>query len=702
MLKLSFLFIAGVFFISCSNHTTEVVTSGAKPDFSDQLTPQEISGKRMTPEILWKFARIGGFIVSPDNRTVVLTLTRYDYKTNKSNSNLFTIPVDGGKMEALTSLKGHAFHPRWKPAGNVVGFLSDASGSTQLWEVKISGGTPVQVSSIEGGINSFEYAPSGNKLYYLKDVKIGESTADLYPDLPLANIKIITDLMYRHWNHWEDYAYSHIFVTDFTDGKLNEGKDILEGEPYDTPLSSSFDDAEISWSPDGSFIAYTCKKMNGTKYAVSTNSDLYLYNLNTGITRNITEGMPGYDKCPVFSNDSKKIAFQSMATAGYESDIDRLCIYDIASGEKIFLTKNFDQSVASVRWDNNDENLIFISGTQATFQLYTLSLETGKIRQITKGDHNYTQFALAGNSLIGGKMTMSMATELFRVDLQSGSETQLSFVNAKIYDHIQMGKVEKHWVETTDHMKMLTWVIYPPDFDPQKSYPALLYCQGGPQSAVSQFFSFRWNFQMMAANGYIIVAPNRRGVPTFGSEWLKEISGDYGGQNMKDYLSAIDALKVEPYIDENRLGAVGASYGGFSIYWLAGHHEKRFKCFISHCGIFNLESMYAETEETFFVNHDMGGAYWEKDNKVAQNSYANSPHNFVGKWDTPIMMITGGYDFRIPYTESMQAFNAARLRGVPAKLLFFPDESHFVQKPQNSILWQREFFSWLDKYLKKD
>lgn len=686
--------------VSCTRGKPTIKKDTAKSDFTCKLTDQEIAGKRMTPEILWKFTRLGGFKVSPDHLTIALTLTRYDYKTNKSRSNIYLLPVEGGELQPLTSLKGHQSHPRWTPGGDKIGFISDESGFGQLWEISVSGGTPVQVSFVPGGINSFEYAPSGDNIYYLKDVPMGTTTADLYPDLPAANVRIITELMYRHWDHWEDYSYSHPFVAEYKEGTLGEGKDIMEGEPYDTPLSSGFDDSEISWSNDGRFIAYTCKKMNPTEYAQSTNSDIYLYDLEKGTTINITEGMPGYDKYPVFSPDSKFIAFQSMKTPGYESDIARLFVYDVTGKTKTLLTPDLDQSVKSVTWGKELSNIYFISGTEATYQLYHLTFPDGEIKQITSGDHDYTHYSLAGDQLVGSKMTMSMASELFRINPQNGAETQITFLNKEIYDHIEMGTVEKRWITTTDQKKMLTWVIYPPGFDRAKSYPALLYCQGGPQSAVSQFFSYRWNFQMMAANDYIIVAPNRRGVPTFGSEWLKEISGDYGGQNMKDYLSAIDALKKEPFIDENRLGAVGASYGGFSIFWLAGHHDKRFKCFISHCGIYNLESMYAETEETFFVNHDLGGPYWDKENKIAQNSYANSPHNFVGQWDTPILIITGGYDFRIPYTESMQAFNAARLRGIPAKLLFFPEESHFVQKPQNSILWQREFFKWLDKYLK--
>jgi dipeptidyl aminopeptidase/acylaminoacyl peptidase len=697
MKKLAFLFFIVCLLFSCDQPEKKIKID-EKTDFSNQLTQNEIAGGRMTPEILWKFSRLGGIQISPDMSTVLMTVTKYDYKTNKSKTSIFSIPSGGGDLKQLGEMDG--FHPRWRPDGKKIGFLSSKSGSVQMWEMDVNGKDPFKITDIEKGINSFEYSPDGSRIYYLKDVKMDPTPQEIYPDLPKTNVRIIDDLMYRHWNHWEDYAYSHIFVADYKDGNVGEGKDVLEGEPFDTPLSPYFDDAEISWSKDGNFIAYTCKKLKGAEYAMSTNSDIYLYNLKDGSTVNITKENPGYDKYPVFSPDNKIIAYESMETPGYESDKNRLFLYHLDTGEKEYLTADFDQNVSSLTWTEDGNGLFFISGTKATFQLYEMDLRKRNIRQITEGDHNYTQFTPAGESLIGVKMTMSMASEIFSVDAKTGKETQLSFINKPIYDKIEMGKVEKRWVKTTDNKDMLVWVIYPPGFDPQKKYPALLYCQGGPQSAVSQFFSYRWNFQMMAANDYIIVAPNRRGLPTFGQEWNAQISGDYGGQNMKDYFSAIDALKKEPFIDENRLGAVGASYGGFSVYWLAGHHQKRFKAFISHCGIFDFESMYTATEETFFVNHDLGGSYWDKSNKIAQRSYANSPHKFVQNWDTPILIITGGNDFRIPYTQSLEAFNAARLRGIPARLLYFPDESHFVTKPQNSILWQREFFAWLDKYLK--
>ena len=666
-------------------------------DFSGTLTQAEIEKARLSPEILWKFARLSEHQLSPDQKTIIYALTRYDYKTNAGMTDIWSIPVDGGEAVKLTDSKSSSFNARWKPDGEKIGYLNSESGSVQLWEMNADGTGKRQISDIEGGMNGFEYSPAGEMIFYLKDVKLDQTANEIHKDLPMANVRMMEDLMYRHWNDWHDYSYSHIFIASMEDGKLLEGEDIMQDEPWDAPLSPYFDQSEISWSPDGKYIAYTCKKMRGKDYAVSTNSDIYLYKLENKLTKNLTKGMPGYDKYPSFSNDGKMLAWQSMETPGYEADKNRLFVMNLETEKSKYLTKGFDQDAEHLVWDQNNENIYFITGIEATYQLARINLKSGEITQITEGDHNYTNFHLGSDFISAEKMSISMATELFKVNKPYGKETQLSQANKHIYDHINMGKVEERWVTTTDKKQMKVWVIYPPDFDPEKKYPALLYCQGGPQSAVSQFFSFRWNFQIMAANDYIIVAPNRRGLPTFGSEWNEQISGDYGGQNIKDYLSAIDEVSKEDFIDENRLGAVGASYGGYSVFYLAGHHKGRFKAFISHCGIYNFESMYAATEEMFFVNHDYEGAYWQKPKPV---SYKFSPHLYVDKWDAPILIITGEYDFRIPYTESLQAFNAAQLRGVPSKLLVFPDETHFVVKPQNAILWQREFFGWLDKYLK--
>ena len=695
--------------ISCKQNTNIEITKSneaktVKPKIekvNNSLTAEEIAGGRMTPEILWKFGKLSDAQLSPDGVTIVYSVSRTDSKTNVKNTSLFIIPSEGGEPKDLTGDLQTKYNQRWTPDGKRIGYLSTETGSVQLFEINIDGTGKKQISFCKKSINSFEYAPDGKHILGTFDVKLDKSTKDIYPDLPLSNAKAFNNLMYRHWNDWTDYKYSHVFVADYSKGKISHHKDIMEGERFDSPMSPYFDNTEISWSPDGKTIAYTCKKMSGKDYALSTNSDIYLYNIETEETTNITEGMMGYDKYPIFSNDSKKISWHSMSTPGYESDKDRLFVYDFETKEKTYLTKDFDQNISNVIWSDDDKEIYFVSGYHATFQAYKININTKEVTQITKGTHNYNSIQRNAGVLIGTKMTMRMATEIFKIDEATGKETQLTFTNKNIYDKIEMGKVEERWVTTTDGKEMLVWVIYPPKFDKTKKYPALLYCQGGPQSAVSQFFSYRWNFQMMVTGDYIVVAPNRRGLPTFGSEWNAQISGDYGGQNMKDYTSAIDAVSKEPFVDENKLGAIGASYGGFSVYWLAGHNEsKRFKVFIAHCGMFNLESQYMGTEEMFFVNHDLGGAFWEKDNKIAQNTYANSPHLFVDKWNAPIMMITGGYDFRIPYTESLQAFNAAQLNNVPSKLLYFPKESHFVLQPQNSILWQREFKGWLDKWLK--
>ena len=665
----------------------------------DSLAAQLITEDRITPELLWKFGRVNDPQLSPDGKNIVYTVTRYSVKDNKGYTDVFSVATDG-KSEAkhLTKMNGAELNPRWTPDGKKIGFLAVAGESMQIWEMNADGSDQKQISEIKGDVSGFEYAPNGNKLYYLMDVKLDTSVNDKYPDLPKAEAKAFDDLMYRHWDNWTDYKYSHVFVANITNGKVGEGKDILKGMQFDTPLSPYFDAAEVAWSPDGKMIAYTCKKLKGKAYALSTNSDIYVYNVENGSTMNVSEGNIGYDKLPVFSKDSKSIAWQSMKTPGFESDKCRLMVYNFETKETVDLTEHFDQSSNNYIWSDDNQSIYFISGIKATFQVYKVNVKNKEIVQITNGVHDYTTIKRNAGVLVGEKMSMSMAAELYKIDEKTGKETQLTFTNKNIYDKVKMGKVAERWVKTTDGKQMLVWMIYPPKFDSTKKYPALLYCQGGPQSVVSQYFSFRWNFQIMAANDYIIVAPNRRGLPTFGQEWNDQISKDYGGQNMKDYISAIDDAAKESYIDKDRLGAVGASYGGYSVYWLAGHHQKRFKAFIAHCGMFNLESQFGSTEEIFFVNHDLGGAYWET---PKPKSYDFSPHRFVQNWDTPILVITGGRDFRIPYTQSMEAFDAAQLRGIPSRFLFFPDETHFVVKPQNSILWQREFFGWLDKWLKK-
>lgn len=683
---------------SCQESKHETLTEPLIPD--TQLTADEIAKEILTPEIMWKFGRIGSAQVSPDAKTVVFTITRYSMQANKGVTNIYTIPVEGGEPKELTGNATNDFSPQWTPCGKRIGFLSTRSGDAQLWEMNADGTNQVQVTDFKDGINAFIYSPSGDKILYIKNVQIEKTPKDLHPDMPKATVRIYENLMYRHWNYWRDGSYSHIFVASYENGKVSEGKDIMEGEPWDAPMSPYFDESEIAWSPCGKLIAYSCKKQQGKEYAVGTDADIYLYNIEDGTTKNLTKGMVGFDKYPVFSPDGKKIAWQSMETPGYESDKHRLFMINLETSEKTYLTKNLDQNADAITWGPCGKNIVFISGVKGTEQIYRINIETLDVKSITNGQHNYTWFGFGDGVILGQKMTISMAPELFRVDLKTGEETQLTFINKHIYDNIKMGEVQQRWVKTTDGKDMLVQVILPPNFDETKKYPALLYCQGGPQSTVNQFWSYRWNFQIMAANGYVVVAPNRRGVPSFGQEWNAQISGDYSGLNIQDYLTAINNVKKESWIDENRLGAVGASYGGYSVYYLAGIHKKLFKAFIAHNGMFNFESFYASTEETFFPNHDFGGSYWDKSNKVAQRTYANSPHKLVQNWDTPIMVVVGERDFRIAYSEGLQAFNAAQLQGVPSRLLVFPDETHFVTKPQNAVIWQREFFGWLDKWLK--
>jgi dipeptidyl aminopeptidase/acylaminoacyl peptidase len=653
----------------------------------------------MTPEVLWKLKRLSDVQLSPDGKTLLFGISAYSVEENKGNRDLYTMPAEGGEMIRLTQSPGSEFNAVWRPDGEKIGYLWATESGVQLWEVNPDGSNPIQVSNIDDGLTGFSYSPNGKQILFTIEVKVDQTTQDIYPDLPKANAKIIDDLMYRHWDNWQDAKWSHIFVASYEDGKVGELKDIMPGERWDTPMKPWGGMEQISWSPDASKIAYTCKKLSGKEYAVSTNSEIYIYDMATGETHNLTKhGYEGYDKDPVWSPDGNKLLWHSMETPGFEADKERIIMYDIPTKQMVDLSQGFDQSSTTFVWNEESSKFYFISGIEATYQIYELTLADKSIRQITQGDHNYKSLILNGEKLIGVKMNMKTPDEIYSVSMD-GKEEQLSFVNKEILDHITPAEFTKRWVTTTDGKKMLTWVILPPNFDSTKTYPALLYCQGGPQSAVSQFFSYRWNFQVMAANGYIVVAPNRRGLPTFGQEWNDQISGDYGGQNMDDYLSAIDAVSKESWVDENNLGAIGASYGGYSIYWLAGHHEGRFKALISHCGIFDLNSMYLTTEEMFFVNHDLGGAPFDDPQPKSYKEF--NPAHFVGNWDAPILIISGGYDFRISYNQSMQAFNAAQLRGVPSRFLFFPDETHFVLQPQNAILWQREFKKFLDDNLKK-
>ena len=706
------------------------ISSEATKDGGEDLIGRSdirIENRRMTPEALWAMGRIGSVAPSPDAKRVAYTVSYYSVPQNKSNTELFVMNADGSANAQLTRTTWHEGQPAWIKGGTKLAYLSSESGSSQVWEMNPDGTERRRLTDYEGDIEGFAFSPDGRRLLFIAQVKTVPSTQDKYPDLDKTTGIIVTDLMYKHWDEWVTTA-PHPFVADFDGSAISNVKDILEGEPYESPMKPWGGIEQLAWSPDGKEVAYTCRKKTGLEYAVSTNSDIYIYDVASRQTRNITEENKGYDTNPQYSPDGKYIAWQSMERDGYEADWNRLFIMNRQTGEKKFLSKAFPSNVDAFIWSNDSKGIYFTGVWHGTTQIYHIDLaESGQVGQVTRGLYDYGSIALCGNRLIATRHSMSQADEIYAIEEldskpvpvcafltnphQTYSSTnsaeevfpakQLTAENKHIYDQLDMGRVEGRWMKTTDGKQMLTWVIYPPQFDPNKKYPTLLFCEGGPQSPVSQFWSYRWNFQIMAANDYIIVAPNRRGLPGFGVEWNEAISGDYGGQCMKDYFTAIDEMAKEPFVDKDHLGCVGASFGGFSVYWLAGHHDKRFKAFIAHDGIFNMEMQYLETEEKWFANWDMGGAYWEKDNATAQRTFANSPHKFVGQWDTPILCIHGEKDYRILANQAMAAFDAAKMRGIPAELLIYPDENHWVLKPQNGVLWQRVFFEWLDKWLKE-
>ena len=670
-----------------------------------QRSDIKIEGKRMTPEALWAMGRIGCVAVSPDEKQIAYTVSYYSVPQNKSNSEVFVMNADGSGNTQITHDAWQEGQPTWFKDGKKLAFLCNESGSSQVWEMNPDGSGRKQLTQYEGDIEGFSFSPDGKKLLFIAQVKTVKSTADKHPDLPKATGIIVTDQMYKHWDEWVTTA-PHPFVADFDGNAISNVTDILEGEPYESPMKPWGGIEQLAWSPSSDKVAYTCRKKTGLAYAISTNSDIYIYDLASKETKNITEENKGYDTNPQYSPDGKYIAWQSMERDGYEADLNRLFIMNLETGEKRFVSKAFESNVDAFLWNKDSQSIYFIGVWHGETQIYNIDLAgNDKLTQLTDGMYDYASLALCGDKIIAKRHSMSMGDEIYAVNSARNGDAfaeavQLTTENKQIHDQLEMGNVEARWMKTTDGKQMLTWVIYPPQFDPNKKYPTLLFCEGGPQSPVSQFWSYRWNFQIMAANDYIIVAPNRRGLPGFGVEWNEAISGDYGGQCMKDYFTAIDEMAKEPFVDKDRLGCVGASFGGFSVYWLAGRHAKRFKAFIAHDGIFNMEMQYLETEEKWFANWDMGGAYWEKNNATAQRTFANSPHLFVDKWDTPILCIHGEKDFRILANQAMAAFDAAVMRGVPAELLIYPDENHWVLKPQNGVLWQRTFFEWLDKWLK--
>ncbi len=695
-----YLFMATLALLTASCQVKEDTTKApiTKPEIN-------IKGGRLTPEALWAMGRINSVLPNEVTNQIAYTVSYYSVEENRSTSWIRIANEQDNQL--VTQQEWVGYEPAWW--GNQMAYLN--AGKLYLNPAPLAS-SPRRLIDLKGfdhDIDGFLLSPKGDKIILIAQVKTVASTVDKHPDLPLASGRVVDDLMYKHWDEWTETA-PHPFVADLhNDGKsliVSNIIDLLEGTPYESPMKPFGGIEQLAWSPDGQTIAYTCRKKSGIDYAVSTNSNIYLYDLANGTHTNLTENNKGYDTNPIYSPDGQYIAWQSMERDGYESDENRLMICHIATGKQTFLSQGLNTNVDSYYWKDNN-TLVFSAVWHATAMLYEINLQ-GERTCLTTGQYDYVPAANVGDTYYCLRHSMCEANEIYRfttanrpLPIAEADIVQLTHENENIYSQITMGTVLPRWQKTTDGKQMLTWIIYPPHFDPNKKYPTLLYCEGGPQSPVSQFWSFRWNFMMMAANDYIIVAPNRRGLPGFGNEWNEQISGDYGGQCMKDYLAAIDEFVAnEPYVDKDRLGCVGASFGGFSVYWLAGHHNKRFKAFIAHDGIFNMEMQYLETEEKWFANWDMGGAYWDKKNKIAQRTFANSPHLFVGEWDTPILCIHGEKDYRILANQTMAAFDAAQMRGIPAQLLIFPDENHWVLKPQNGILWQRTFFGWLDKWLK--
>lgn len=709
--------------------------SMAAPSDGDFIRKQSLSIKdgRLTPEALWAMGRLGDFSLSPDGKLAVYSVSYYSVEQNKSHSVLYTLDMVSKENRKLTTTSSQEMSPVFVKEGKRIVFLSSESGSMQLWEMNADGSDRKQISNEPVDVQGFLFSPDEKKVLLVKEVPQQTSIQANDADLPLSSGMVCNDLMYKHWDTYVKSA-PHPFVATYDGQKITGAYDILKDEPFESPMMPFGGIEQLAWSQDGNQVAYTCRKKSGLAYAISTDSDIYLYDVNTQKSKNICkpdgytdvhvdptrslenqQGNPafkgvdcnlGYDQNPSFSPDGKYIAWLSMERDGYESDRTRLCVYELATGKKFYVTESFESGVNEFCWLDDSKQLYFTGVWHGRTHVYRTDLE-GKVEQLTEGDYDYSLVGLGNqkNSLLLKRHSMSAPDDVYHLTFgHKGKKvlTQLTFENEHILKQLVLGEVKERWVNTVDGKQELCWVIYPPHFNPDKKYPTLLFCEGGPQSPVSQFWSYRWNFQLMAANDYIIIAPNRRGLPGFGMEWLEQISGDYSGLCMQDYLSAIDDICKEKYVDKDRLGAVGASFGGYSVYWLAGNHNKRFKAFIAHDGIFNTQQQYVETEELWFPNWDMKAAPWHKDSAGArQKVFETSPHLYVDKWDTPILCIHGQKDFRIEYTQAESAFTAARLRGIPAQLLLFPDENHWVLKPQNGILWQRTFFRWLDRWLKK-
>ena len=645
----------------------------------------------MTPEILWTLNKFSVTAVEPSHAGIIYSVGKVDLNTEKTNRQNFYLNFEKNQILKM-DLLGKKSIFQWDKNGVY------ATEGDKIYISKDNGLSWAEFYTI-GDADNIVISPDGKKVAFSKAVQVEKLLGkDKYADLPKTTAQIYTDLNHRHWDAWNEGKYNHVFVASISDD-VSKAKDLLDGQKFDSPQKPSGGSEDFIWSPDSSKLLYVCKKKSGKEYATSTNTDIYAFYLASGKTENLTEGMMGYDVNPKFSPDGKSLLWQSMARDGYEADKNDVIVMDWISKKKTNLTKDWDESVAGdIAWSKDSKMIYFTTAKRGTKQFFSLNPKDAKVKQISDGTFDVNEIiALENDFAYVTRTDINHSADLFKLNLKDGMMLQVTSVNKENYANITPGKSELKMVKTTDGKEMGVWFHYPPNFDPNKKYPTLLYCQGGPQSALTQFFSTRWNFALMAANGYIVVAPNRRGMPGWGTKWNEDISKDWGGQPMKDYLAAADFAKTLPYVDGDRMGAVGASYGGYSVFMLAGIHENRFKTFIAHDGLFDMKSWYGTTEELWFANWDLGGNYWQNPQPKAYTEF--NPSNFVDKWNKPIMVIQGGIDFRVPYEQGQEAFQAAKLKGLKTKFLYFPNENHWVLHPQNGLVWQREFFEWLKETL---
>ncbi len=665
----------------------------------------DLRADRLSPELLWKLGRLGASAVSPDGMHVAYTVRRYDLAENSGKSSLEIVPTAGGSPRTLAADLPSAGDIAWVATtnGTAIYLLAkrDAEEKPQVWRVDPRSGAFAAVTEVEGGVSGFKMSSNGARIAYSASVSMDPSLADLHPDLPKADARIIDGLLYRHWDHWADGSYRHLHVAKIgEDGKAVDAVDVMAGLRYDCPVPPFAGSEHFNWSPDGTELAFTSKMV--ARPAESTDTDLYLVDVTKPPRlRCFTAGRDGYDVEPSYSPDGSVIAFHSMARAGFESDRNRILLYNRQHGTITELTTGLDRTTHEATWSPDGKRVYFSSEDRGTHQIFSLDVRSARLKQVTTGRFNWSLRGVTpdGSALVAARQSMLRPSELYHVPVDGSEPVKLTAINDSVYASLELPKIEERFVRSSDGAKVHNWVIYPPDFDPAKKWPLLTYCQGGPQGQIGQWFSYRWNFHLMAAKGYVVLAVNRRGMPGFGRAWNDQISGDWGGQAMQDILAATDSMLTEPYVDARRVGAVGASFGGYTVYWLMGHDEGRFAAMIAHCGVFNLESMYGSTEELFFVNWDLGGPYW-KSAALRERYDRFSPHRFVGRWKTPLLVIHGENDFRVPVTQGIEAFTAAQVEGVPSRFLHFPNEGHWVLSPQNAVLWQRVFFDWLARYCK--